>query len=72
MTDETELTELQRIGRIRSAATWLKSTSRTIDEYPKRDQLDTNMRSQAQMFANGRLPWPARWTIRLYHAAVDG
>lgn len=66
------MTEIERIGAIRTAATWLRKTSRPIDQYPKRDKLDDVMRSQAQQFANGRLPWPAKWTKRLYEAAIAG
>jgi hypothetical protein len=66
------MTELERIGAIRTAATWLRKTSQSIDKYPKRDRLDSTMRTQAQQFANGRLPWPHRWTVRLYELAVQG
>lgn len=66
------MTDMERISAVRSAATWLRKTSRTIDEYPKRDRLDSQMRSQALLFACGRLPWPARWTKRLFEAATAG
>ena len=66
------MTELERIGAIRTAATWLRKTSKQIDEYPKRNQLDAKMRWEAQQFANGRLPWLSRWTVTLYNIATAG
>jgi hypothetical protein len=66
------MTDLQRIGAIRTAATWLRKTSRRLDDYPKRDQLDAKMRWEAEQFATGLLPWPSRWTVSLYTAASAG
>jgi hypothetical protein len=66
------MTELEQIGAIRTAATWMRKTAKPIDQYPRRDRLDETMRTQAQQFAAGMLPWPSRWTIRLYNIAVSG
>lgn len=64
------LSDMERIAAIRTAATWLRKTSKTLDEYPKRGRLDTRMRTEATQFAAGILPWPSRWTKRLYELAV--
>ncbi len=66
------MTELERIGQIRTAATWLRRTSRPLSEYPKLTNLDDAMRREAQHFAAGILPWPSKWTLRLYRAATAG
>lgn len=66
------MTEMERISRIRTAATWLRKTSKPFRDYPRRTQLDSRMQFEAEQLACGRFPWPSRWTVRLYHAAVDG
>ncbi|HEV2175255.1 MAG TPA: hypothetical protein VGR71_16900 [Nitrospira sp.] len=64
--------EMIRISEIRSAATWMRKSAKPLDQYPKRDKLDERMRIEAQQFAAGILPWPARWTVRLYGLATAG
>lgn len=66
------MTELERISAIRTAATWMRRTSRQLDAYPKLSQLDVRMRTEVQQFACGILPWPARWTVSIYRLAVNG
>ena len=64
--------EMPEIAAIRTAATWMRRTAKPIDEYPKRSQLDERARTEAVQFAAGILPWPARWTKRLYELATAG
>lgn len=66
------MTEMLQVSSVRTAATWLRKTGRTIDEYPRREHLDSRMRQEAQQFACGILPWPSRWTIKLYELATAG
>lgn len=66
------MTEMERISAIRTAATWMRKTSKPLDQYPKRDKLDGAMRQQSEQFACGILPWPSRWTQRLYELATAG
>jgi hypothetical protein len=68
VTDET----MSRIAAVRTAATWMRKSHKPIEEYPKLSKLDPQMRQQAVQFAAGILPWPAKWTARLYNLAVNG
>lgn len=64
--------EMSEISAIRSAATWMRRTGKTIEQYPKRDKLTERQRTEASQFACGILPWPSRWTQRLYQLATAG
>lgn len=66
------MTEMERISAIRTAATWMRKTAKPIEQYPKREKLDERMRTEAQQFACGILPWPSKWTKRLYELATAG
>lgn len=64
--------EMSDIAAIRTAATWMRKTAKPIEQYPRLSQLDDRARTEAVHFAAGILPWPARWTKRLYEAATAG
>lgn len=64
--------DLQWIAAVRTAATWMRRTAKPLEQYPRLSKLDPLQRQQAQQFAAGILPWPSRWTQRLYGAAVAG
>lgn len=64
--------DMSEISAVRTAATWLKKTGKPLTQYPKYDKLTERQRTEAQQFACGILPWPARWTLRLYHLATAG
>lgn len=64
--------ELRRISAVRTAATWMRKSGKPIEEYPKLQKLDPLQRQQTVQFASGILPWPARWTRRLFEAATRG
>lgn len=66
----TEAELLASISRIRTCQSWLRKTSKSINDYPRRAQLSERERTEAQQFAAGILPRPARWTIRLYQLAT--
>ena len=65
------LSEMDRIGAIRTAATWMRQTGKPLEQYPRKSILDERMRQEAIHFATGILPWPSRWTKRLYGRAVN-
>lgn len=64
--------EMEHISKVRTAATWMRQTGKPIDQYPKRDALDPAARREAEHFACGILPWPSRWTKRIYELATAG
>jgi hypothetical protein len=64
--------DLEQVKRIRTMATWLRRSSRTAEQYPKRDQLSGTEIFDAKQFASGVYPWPSRWTIRLTRLAKEG
>jgi hypothetical protein len=63
---------LASMTRIRTCASWLKRTGKPIDEYPRLGKLSGTERWEAQQFACGQLPWPHKWTVRLYRIATAG
>lgn len=61
--------EMASLVRVRTAFTWLRTTSKPLSQYPKLSQLSETERDDAQKFASGIYPLPSRWTLRLYHLA---
>jgi hypothetical protein len=64
-----EPTAMEEISRVRTAATWMRRTSKPISQYPKVGKLSTRERSDAEHFATGRYPWPCRWTRTFFDLA---
>jgi len=63
---------LQSIGRVRTMATWIRKTGKPAARYPKLAEMEGIEAEEAKRFAVGMYPWPARWTKKLYAAAVAG
>lgn len=64
--------DMAHISTIRTAATWMRNNAKPLEQYPKLSSLSSAQRSEAQQFAVGILPWPSRWTPRLYALATAG
>lgn len=64
--------ELASLTRIRSAHSWMRRSGKPLSEYPKRAAMTEREQLEAQQFAAGILPTPARWTLHLYELATKG
>ena len=64
--------EMANISAVRTAATWMRKNGRPLEQYPKYSKLTDRQRAEANQFAVGILPWPSRWTLRLYQLATAG
>jgi hypothetical protein len=63
---------IEHISAVRTAATWMRKKALPLERYPRYAQLSSTQRQEAQHFAVGILPWPSKWTIRLYEVATAG
>ena len=63
---------MAHISAVRTAATWMRKSAKPLEQYPKYGSLSSSQRQEAQQFAVGMLPWPSRWTERLYTIATAG
>lgn len=64
--------DMAHISAVRTAATWMRRSSSPLERYPKLSTLTSAQRTEALQFASGILPWPSRWTVKLYSLATAG